>query len=131
MSNETDWNQFTVKLTRLEIINALGIVNKDIIENLNKCINKNIFSADEKLDTWIAQREFIRWYLCNDDKEIFLRQINHLHEYHLLIKRIETVKKIKLLEKKDLGKFAEKLLLEIEDTGNEKLLIKINEILNK
>jgi hypothetical protein len=129
----TDWNKSTVKLTRLEIMNALGIVNKDIRENYQNCIDQGIFSEDVTLDTWIDQREFIRWYICGDNKDVFLKQITTLHNYHLLIKRNETVDKIKSLEEKDLANFAEKLLLEIaEDTvENEELLIKINEILNK
>ena len=116
-----------IKLTRQEIVEALGITEKWILDPLNK----NIFSENEELDEE-EQREFIRWSVCNN-KEEFFRQINILHEFRLLIKRNEIVDKIQELSKKDIGNFAENLVLEIaEDTnGNVELLDKVHEILNK
>ena len=120
-----------IKLTRQEIIDAIGIVDKDIIDNYKDCIDKNIFSENEELGEE-EQREFIRWSVCNN-KEEFFRQINILHEFRLLIKRNEIVDKIQELSIKDVGNFAEKLVLEIaeDSNGNEELLNKVHEILNK
>ena len=115
-------------------MNALGIDEK----KENQIWNEFSQSKNSVSYLWYElncdeQREFIKQYLCNDNKEVFFRQINILHEFRLLIKRNEIVDKMKLLRDKNLGNFAEKLVLEIaEDTnGNEELLNKVHEILNK
>tara|TARA_X000001382_G_scaffold86582_1_gene61583 strand:+ start:414 stop:680 length:267 start_codon:yes stop_codon:yes gene_type:complete len=84
-----------IKLTRLEILDALGI--------------------------------------AKDEGKKYYDYLHIIDEYILLIKRNEIVDKIKLLSDKNLGNFAEKLVLEIaEDTnGNVELLDKVHEILNK
>ena len=117
-----------IKLTKHEIVEALGITEKWILDPLNKTNFSKIKKLNEE-----EQREFIKQYLCNDNKEVFFRQINILHEFRLLIKRNEIVDKMKLLRDKNLGNFAEKLVLEIaeDSNGNEELLNKVHEILNK
>ena len=130
-----------IKLTRLEILEALGIdkdLQLEILKNSSNVFRKpnTKFSTYEEVNPRLdeeEQREFIKEYLCNDNKEEFFRQINILHEFRLLIKRNEIVDKIQELSVKDIGNFAEKLVLEIaEDTnGNVELLDKVHEILNK
>lgn len=116
-----------IKLTKHEIVEALGITEKWILDPLNKTNFSKIKKLNEE-----EQREFIRWSVCNN-KEEFFRQINILHEFRLLIKRNEIVDKIQELSIKDVGNFAEKLVLEIaeDSNGNEELLNKVHEILNK
>ena len=120
-----------IKLTRKEILNALNVDEKDITMDLDKCMSLNMFLEHEELNE-VEQREFVKWYVSGNSVE-FLKQISILKEFHLLIKRNEIVDKIQELSVKDIGNFAEKLVLEIaEDTnGNVELLDKIHEILNK
>ena len=116
-----------IKLTKHEIVEALGITEKWILDLLNK----SNFSKIKKLN-YDEQKEFVSLFL-SDDSEEYLKQMTILREFRLLIKRNEIVDKIQELSVKDIGNFAEKLVLEIaEDTnGNVELLDKIHEILNK
>lgn len=124
MSNE-------IKLTRREIVNALNVDERDITMDLDKCMSLGMFLEHEELDE-VEQKEFVEWYVSGNYVE-FLKQMNILNEFRLLIKRNEIVDKIQELSVKDIGNFAEKLVLEIaEDTnGNVELLDKVHEILNK
>tara|TARA_Y100000401_G_scaffold114929_1_gene117722 strand:+ start:55 stop:456 length:402 start_codon:yes stop_codon:yes gene_type:complete len=129
-----------IKLTRLEILEALGIdkdLQLEILKNSSDVFRKTNtkFSTYEEVNPRLdeeEQREFVRMFV-GKHKEDYFRQMYILDEFRLLIKRNEIVDKIKLLSDKNLGNFAEKLVLEIaEDTnGNVELLDKVHEILNK
>ena len=129
-----------IKLTRLEILEALGIdkdLQLEILKNSSDVFRKTNtkFSTYEEVNPRLdeeEQREFVRMFV-GKHKEVSFRQMYILDEFRLLIKRNEIVDKIKLLSDKNLGNFAEKLVLEIaEDTnGNVELLDKVHEILNK
>ena len=114
-----------IKLTTLEIIKALNIDEKRQLKIFNKYSFHDQLNYDE-------QKEFVSLYLSDNTVE-FLKQMSILKEFRLLIKRNEIVDKIQELSVKDIGNFAEKLVLEIaEDTnGNVELLDKVHEILNK
>ena len=129
-----------IKLTRLEILEALGI-DKDLQLEILKNSSDVFRKTNTKFSTTVEvnprldeeeQREFVHMFV-GKHKEDYFRQMYILDEFRLLIKRNEIVDKIKLLSDKNLGNFAEKLVLEIaEDTnGNVELLDKVHEILNK
>lgn len=73
-----------IKLTRFEILESLGIdkdLQLEILKNSSDVFRKTNtkFSTYEEVNPRLdeeEQREFIKQYLCNDNKEVFFRQIN-------------------------------------------------------
>ena len=118
-----------IKLTKLEILDALGIIDNKQYEVLG-----NVLEHNDELDYKDIKKFLKSLCIAKDEYEVYLDYLDIIDEYILLIKRNEIVDKIKSLSEKDLGNFAEKLVLEIAEdnlNGNTKLLNKIHEILNK